>query len=135
MDRTNARYLTRDDFDDEIDFVSCDVSFISLKLIIPVIDEIVNDEAVVLIKPQFEAGREKISKGVIHDKSVHIEILNDITNFIHDNSSFHISGLTHSPIKGPEGNIEFLCYLTHSDNKYGYDIDNIVFEAHEILGR
>ena len=132
-DRTNARYLTRKDFDDEIDFASCDVSFISLKLILPVLDEIVRDEAVVLIKPQFEAGREKISRGIVKDKKIHAEVLENILQFIHDETKFFAAGLTYSPIKGPEGNIEFLCRITHNEINYVYDINDIVNSAHEKL--
>lgn len=135
MDRTNARYLSRTDFPERVDFASCDVSFISLRLILPVIDDVVKDDAVVLIKPQFEAGRERISKGVVRDKAIHADVLEGITSFIHEHTAFNIAGLTHSPIRGPEGNIEFLCYLTHSDNADNYSIDDIVNNAHEILGR
>ena len=135
MDRTNARYLTPEDFPERIEFASCDVSFISLRLILPVMDECVKDEAVVLIKPQFEAGRERISKGVVRDKAVHVEVLEGMTRFIRENTGFSVAGLTYSPIRGPEGNIEFLCYLTHSDTPVNYDINAIVDEAHETLGR
>lgn len=126
MDRTNARYLTRSDFPEKIDFASCDVSFISLKLILPVLDEIVHDEAVVLIKPQFEAGREKISRGIVKDKAIHVEVLREILSFINERTNFFVNGLTFSPIKGPEGNIEFLCKVSHSKSYYDYDINDIV---------
>ena len=147
-DRTNARYLTREDFPDEINFASCDVSFISLKLILPVLDEIVHDEAVVLIKPQFEAGREKISHGIVKDKKIHVEVLENILQFIREQTKFCVTGLTYSPIKGPEGNIEFLCRITHNknyqdydnvnrisqtENDYIYDVNDIVNLAHENL--
>ena len=135
MDRTNARYLTRENFPDSINFAGCDVSFISLKLILPVIDDVA-DSAVVLIKPQFEAGRDKISKGVVRDKSIHAEVLENITSFIDNNTNFVISGLTHSPITGPEGNIEFLCYLTREEeNKIFLDIDSILDEAYKFFER
>ena len=136
MDRTNARYLTRSDFPDEIEFASCDVSFISLKLILPVIDEILstNGEAVVLIKPQFEAGREKISGGVIKDKNIHAEVIESIVNFIKERTKFFIAGLTYSPIKGTEGNTEFLCHLTHNKTEFNFIINDIVNEAHDELG-
>lgn len=130
MDRTNARYLTREDFPERIEFASCDVSFISLRLILPVIDA-VSDEAVVLIKPQFEAGRERISKGVVRDPAIHEEVLEEMCGFIREHTNFHVSGLTYSPIRGPEGNIEFLCYLTRSENARKHDINAIVKEAHE----
>lgn len=132
MDRTNARYLTRTDFPDEIEFAGCDVSFISLKLILPVLDDIVKEDAVVLIKPQFEAGREKISHGVIKDAKIHFEVLENITQFIKDNTQFFISGLTYSPIRGAEGNTEFLCHLTHiKNNNFDFDINHIVMQAHK----
>ncbi len=133
MDRTNARYLTRENFSDEIDFASCDVSFISLKLILPVIDAILNTdgEAVVLIKPQFEAGREKISNGVIKDIKIHAEVLENLVNFIRNETKFFIAGLTFSPVRGMEGNTEFLCRLTHREKIFDFDIENIVNAAHE----
>ncbi|MBQ6110839.1 MAG: TlyA family RNA methyltransferase [Synergistaceae bacterium] len=135
MDRTNARYLTRNDFPEQIELSVCDVSFISLRLILPVIDDILDSkgEAVVLIKPQFEAGREKISHGVIRDESIHVEVLEGMMNFIHESTKFFVAGLTHSPIRGTEGNTEFLCYLTHEKITYEPDINVIVREAHEIL--
>ena len=135
MDRTNARYLTREDFPERVEFASCDVSFISLRLILPVLDECVKDEAVVLIKPQFEAGRERISKGVVRDKAVHAEVLEGMMRFIREHTAFSAAGLTYSPIRGPEGNIEFLCYLTRSDTPLNHDINAIVDEAHKVLGR
>lgn len=137
MDRTNARYLTHENFNEIIDFGTCDVSFISLKLIIPVLDDVLNSdygEAVVLIKPQFEAGRENLNRdshGVIKDKKIHVEVLNGICDFIDKNTKFFISGLTHSPIRGPEGNIEFLCWLTRINNNYEINTDNIVNLAHK----
>lgn len=130
MDRTNARYLTRENFKDLIEFASCDVSFISLKLILPVLDEIVRDEAVVLIKPQFEAGRDKISHGIIKDSRIHIEVLKDIANYIEKETRFSISGLTYSPIKGAEGNIEFLCLITRTKKEFNLNIEDVVNEAH-----
>ena len=132
MDRTNARYLTRSDFPERIEFAGCDVSFISLRLILPVLDEIVNGGAVVLIKPQFEAGRERISHGVVRDKAVHIEVINSMLDFIGEKTEFNVTGLTYSPIKGPEGNIEFLCRVSHSEcNDDKFDVSDIVNEAHE----
>ena len=135
MDRTNARYLTRKNFPEQIELAVCDVSFISLRLILPVIDDILDShgETVVLIKPQFEAGREKISHGVIRDENIHVEVLEGMMKFIDESTKFYVSGLTHSPIRGTEGNTEFLCYLTHSENAYKPDINVIVREAHEKL--
>lgn len=131
MDRTNARYLTRENFPDVIEFAGCDVSFISLKLILPVLDEIVQDEAIILIKPQFEAGKEKISHGVIKDRAIHIEVLESVTEFIREQTKFRIAGLTYSPIRGAEGNIEFLCYVTHNESALNFNVNDIVNEAHE----
>lgn len=131
MDRTNARYLTRSDFTEEIEFAGCDVSFISLRLILPVLDDVVKNDAVVLIKPQFEAGRDRISRGVVRDKAVHSDVIAGILQFIRYNTSFKIAGLTYSPIRGPEGNIEFLCHIKHGGDDNNFDIDDIVDEAHE----
>ena len=131
MDRTNARYLGRENFPDRIEFAACDVSFISLRLILPVLDDVADGEAVVLIKPQFEAGREKISRGVVKDKAVHVEVVEGILSFIREETKFNVAGLTYSPIRGPEGNIEFLCHVTHGGNDNNLSVGDIVDEAHE----
>ncbi len=131
MDRTNARYLTRENFPERIYFAGCDVSFISLKLILPVLDDVAEGEAVVLIKPQFEAGRDKISRGVIRDKAIHSEVIEGILQFIRENTRFNVAGLTYSPVRGQEGNIEFLCHITHGGEDKNFSINDIVDEAHE----
>ena len=113
MERTNFRYVTHAEIPEEIDFASVDVSFISLKIILPVMYELLkeNGEAVCLIKPQFEAGREKVGKkGVVRDVNVHIEVIEKIVEFA-SKQKFKVSGLSFSPVKGPEGNIEYLIYL------------------------
>ncbi len=118
LERTNFRYLDKEKVSEEIDFASIDVSFISLKIILPVLREFLKSEgkAVCLIKPQFEAGREKIGKkGVVRELSTHIEVIEMITQFALENG-FSILGLTFSPIKGPEGNIEYLMLIEKSDN-------------------
>ena len=146
MDRTNARYLTRGDFPEEVEFASCDVSFISLRLILPVLDEVVKDEAVVLIKPQFEAGREKVGKkGVVRDPKVHIEVIGRVIAFasgladeadtLETNAGqrrFYAAGLSFSPIRGPEGNIEYLLHLTKEPGTAEAlpEVKQIVEEAH-----
>lgn len=135
MDRTNARNLTRSDFPEDIYFAGCDVSFISLRLILPVLDDVVSGEAVVLIKPQFEAGRGKISRGVVRDKSIHVEVIRGILQFIHGNTNFTVKGLTYSPVRGAEGNIEFLCYVGRGGNDANFDVNDIVNEAHEYTKR
>lgn len=117
LERTNMRKVTREQVPDEIDFFSVDVSFISLKLILPVARALMaeNAEAVCLIKPQFEAGREKVGKkGVVRDPEVHIDVVNGIYNFVLQNG-FDVLNLDFSPIKGPEGNIEYLIHLRKSE--------------------
>ena len=118
LERTNARYLTREQIPEEIDFFSVDVSFISLKIILPAVRPLLRDggQAVCLIKPQFEAGREKVGKkGVVRDKKVHEEVVESICGFALENG-YSVLGLTFSPVKGPEGNIEYLIFLQKSDD-------------------
>ena len=117
MERTNFRYVTHEQIPEEIDFASVDVSFISLKIILPVLRELLKDdgEAVCLIKPQFEAGKEKIGKkGVVRDPSVHTDVVETITGFAVE-TGFTLKNLDFSPIKGPEGNIEYLMHIVKSD--------------------
>ncbi len=113
MERTNIRYVTSEDIGEAINFASIDVSFISLKLVLPVAYNLLSDdgEIVALIKPQFEAGRGQVGKkGVVRDKSIHLEVIKTVLDFA-EKTSFGICGLSYSPIKGPEGNIEYLAYL------------------------
>lgn len=113
MEKTNIRYVTPDQIEDAIEFSSIDVAFISLtKVLIPVRDLLVEDgEVVCLIKPQFEAGREKVGKkGVVRDKSVHIEVIEQVTDFARQIGFLPLK-LDYSPIKGPEGNIEYLLHI------------------------
>lgn len=113
MERTNVRYLKKEDIEDVPSFASIDVSFISLKKVVPVVSSLMSDdgEIVALIKPQFEAGRDKVGKkGVVREKETHREVVTDIVNFLKEND-FGIIGLTYSPIKGPEGNREYLVYF------------------------
>ena len=117
LERTNFRYATREQVPDEIDFSSVDVSFISLYHILPVLNSLLanSGEAVCLIKPQFEAGKEKVGKkGVVRDLNVHLEVVKKIISLAVENG-FSVLGLQFSPIKGPEGNIEYLIYLKKSD--------------------
>lgn len=118
LERTNFRYVTKEHVPDELDFASVDVSFISLSLILPVMRTLLKDngEAVCLIKPQFEAGKENVGKkGVVREKSVHIAVIEKIVNLIIDNN-FTLLNLDFSPVKGPEGNIEYLCYIKKTEN-------------------
>lgn len=135
MERTNARYLEKESFQDQIDFVTTDVAFISLTKILPAIKRVLKPdggEAVVLIKPQFEAGREKVGKrGVVKDPRVHLEVINNIVSFSKE-EGFIIKGLTFSPIKGPEGNIEYLLWLGLSETEIQHqniDPDAVVREV------
>lgn len=112
MERTNIRFVTMEDIGEELDFASIDVAFISLKLVLPVAKNLLkeNGELVALIKPQFEAGREKVGKkGVVRDPEVHKEVICEITMFAQENG-FEVLALEFSPIRGPEGNIEYLMY-------------------------
>ena len=117
LENTNFRYVTKTEVPDELDFASVDVSFISLYHILPVMRTLLkNDgEAVCLIKPQFEAGKENVGKkGVVRDKNVHIAVIKKIVDLISENN-FTLLGLDFSPIKGPEGNIEYLCHIRKTE--------------------
>ncbi len=122
LERTNMRKVTKDQVPDPIDFFSIDVSFISLRLLLPVARQLLteNGQAVCLIKPQFEAGREKVGKkGVVRDKKVHTEVIQGIFDFCLENG-YDVLNMDFSPIKGPEGNIEYLIHLRKSDNPKSY---------------
>ncbi|MCM3269338.1 TlyA family RNA methyltransferase [Paenibacillus elgii] len=134
MERTNFRYMQPGDLQGpEPAFASIDVSFISLKLILPPLKQLLapQGQVVALIKPQFEAGREKVGKsGVVRDPRVHQEVLEDILRFAQD-IGYAIRGLTYSPIKGGEGNIEFLVHLLHTDEPglSGPELDRLIREV------
>ena len=136
MERTNARYLTHEQVPDELDFASIDVSFISLKLILPAVNALLRDGGHVacLVKPQFEAGREKVGKkGVVRDPAVHREVLEHFLGHARG-SGFGVLDLTYSPIRGPEGNIEYLGYLRKSDEPdAAVDTAAVVEASHQAL--
>ena len=137
LERTNFRYVTEEQIPDKLQFASVDVSFISLKLIIPVMKNLFenNAHAVCLIKPQFEAGKENVGKkGVVRDKSVHISVIEKIINIVSDNN-FSLLGLDFSPIKGPEGNIEYLCYIEKNNNAVvaDYNAEDVVNASYNAL--
>ena len=140
MEKTNIRYVTPNDIDDELDFASVDVSFISLTKVLGPARALLKDggEMVCLIKPQFEAGREKVGKkGVVRDKSVHEEVVNNIISFALSNG-FSVLDLEYSPIKGPEGNIEYLVHIKKTDDpikEESVDIHSVVEAAHGELDR
>jgi len=140
MEKTNIRYVTPADIPDRVELSSIDVSFISLtKVLVPVKQLLTDDgQIVALIKPQFEAGREKVGKkGVVREKSTHLEVIEAVMAFA-VGQGFEILNLDYSPIKGPEGNIEYLLYLQkHADGgvypDYAADPGMIVEEAHRNL--
>ena len=139
LERTNFRYVTDQQVPDAIDFASVDVSFISLRLILPVLFRLLKTggEAVCLIKPQFEAGREKVGKkGVVRDPAVHEEVIQTVCLTALE-VGFSILGLTFSPVKGPEGNIEYLLYIQKTPLpavSSSIDIAELVRQAHASLG-
>lgn len=136
MEKTNIRYVTEGQIPEKADFASVDVSFISLTKVLPAAVKLLRDEAhmVCLIKPQFEAGREKVGKkGVVRDFSVHKEVVELITNSAVE-LNFFIKGLTFSPVKGPEGNIEYLIYMQKRNEKMGEaEIDNILTNIDKVV--
>lgn len=136
MERTNARYLSHEQIPDEIDFFSVDVSFISLNLILPAVRSLMREggQGVCLIKPQFEAGKEKVGKkGVVRDKAVHLEVLEHFLEHAAA-AGFTLRGLTFSPIRGPEGNIEYLGWLsTEGETDFVPDLPALVEESHGAL--
>ena len=135
MERTNARFMTPEWFPEPITFASIDVSFISLRLILPPLYASMSEtgEVVALIKPQFEAGRSEIGKnGVVRDASVHERVIREILAFAHE-IGFCISGLSFSPITGPKGNIEFLLYMQKSSTKNDASLHNISDSVAEIV--
>ena len=135
LERTNIRYVTDEQVTDKIDFASVDVSFISLELVLPVAYNLLSDdgETVCLIKPQFEAGRENVGKkGVVRDINVHKNVINKIYLFAKQ-LGFAVCGLDFSPIKGPEGNIEYLIYLKKQGTDANINIDYTVLQSHKVL--
>ena len=136
LERTNARYLTHEQIPDELDFASVDVSFISLKLILPALRGILKErgKVVCLVKPQFEAGREKVwKKGVVRDPKVHLEVLEHF--LVHaGEAGFGVKDITFSPIRGPEGNIEYLGYLqAGAESTWSGELSTLVEQSHQTL--
>lgn len=132
MERTNIRHVTPEQLQEPVEFFSVDVSFISLKHIFPVAAAVTtqNAQGVCLVKPQFEAGREKVGKkGVVREAQTHREVLNTAISYAVQNK-FSVCGVDFSPIKGPEGNIEFLLHVQKSEIPHGID-EQMVFELVE----
>lgn len=141
MEKTNIRYVTPDDIGEPVDFSSIDVSFISLtKVLTPIRDYLRdNGEIVALIKPQFEAGREKVGKkGVVREKSTHLEVIRKVMDYAMS-IGFDLCALDFSPIKGPEGNIEYLIHLRkcaeETGTNHGIDPDTVVGKAFDTLAK
>ena len=139
MEKTNIRYVTPEDIDDKIEFASIDVSFISLTKVLPAVKELLTDsgEIVCLIKPQFEAGREKVGKkGVVRELSTQIEVVEMIVGYARS-IGFRTLHLSYSPIKGPEGNIEYLLHISKDESKTDeeFDIKALVEESHNELNK
>lgn len=139
LERTNFRHLEYETVGEDIDFASIDVSFISLRLILPKLMEFLKKggNVVALVKPQFEAGRENVGKkGVVRDKNVHFQVLSDISKFC-EGMGLQILGVDYSPIKGPEGNREYLLYLERVEAVEEFvseeTIMNIIEKSHEDL--
>lgn len=140
LENTNIRYITKEQVPDILDFFSVDVSFISLELVLPAARPLLRDDgtAVCLIKPQFEAGREKVGKnGVVRDKKVHTEVIEKIVSFCLNNG-FSVIDLDYSPVKGPAGNIEYLAYICKAGEPKAYkafDIAGLVEKSHTELDK
>ncbi len=135
MERTNIRYVTPEDLGEALDLSVVDVSFISLKLVLPVVAGLLTEDGRVanLIKPQFEAGKGKVGKkGVVREPEIHLEVLENYVENAHA-AGFKVLDVTFSPIKGPEGNIEFLGYLAKQGEEHIPDLAEVVRQAHEEL--
>ena len=140
MEKTNIRYVTPEDIGDLLDFASVDVSFISLTKVLPPAKELLKEDGqmVCLIKPQFEAGREKVGKkGVVRDPAVHLEVIRKVIDFAKE-TGFSVLHLEYSPIKGPEGNIEYLIHIQKGNvniQEEPADAAAVVAAAHAELDR
>lgn len=140
LERINVRYLTEEQITEPVNFVSIDVSFISLTLVLPVAKRFLkeNGEIVCLVKPQFEAGKGKVGKkGVVREPNIHLEVLQKITNFCKE-YNLYIKNLDFSPVKGPEGNIEYLFYLVNSSKETTItdeDLNELVARSHDELSK
>lgn len=137
MERTNARFLTAEDFGGELfDLLVCDASFISLRLLFAAFENVIKTEGLIvtLVKPQFEVGREHIGHGVVTDEKLHKTVLDNIAEYVENETGLKILDATYSPIKGPEGNIEFLLLMTSKNSVHEakeISFAKIVEEAHE----
>jgi len=136
MEKVNVRYLDTSLIDERIDFISIDVSFISLKLVLPVAAKLLSEDGclVCLVKPQFEAGREQVGKkGIVRDARVHEEVIEKVIGYGADNGLYS-HGLTYSPITGAKGNIEYLLFMKKTPNASNPDIAGVVEDSHMMNG-
>ena len=136
LERMNLRYITREEIPEALDLAVMDVSFISIRLVLPAVQKLLKNDAdlICLIKPQFEAGREAVGKkGVVRDGAVHAEVIRQILDFA-ASQSLQVVGLDYSPIKGPEGNIEYICHMKNREGPAApVDVDAVVRASHEAL--
>ena len=135
MEKCNVRYLDVDEIGRNVDFISIDVSFISLKLVFPVASQLLHDDAclVCLVKPQFEAGREQVGKkGIVRDPDVHRQVIENVIRYGEENGLYSW-GLTYSPVTGTKGNIEYLLFMKKKKCDNTLDVDKIVSESHNTL--
>ena len=135
LERLNARYLKPEDLGERVDLATVDVSFISVRLILPPLRTVVKPKGglIVLIKPQFEAGRERVRKGVVRDPAVHERVLRELARFVQE-EGFTLRGAAYSPLRGPEGNIEFFFYLRNTPGEgVKLDFATLVAEAWAVL--
>ncbi len=134
LERCNLRYVTREQIPEELDLAVMDVSFISIRLVLPAVQRLLKPEAdlICLIKPQFEAGREEVGKkGVVRDEAVHRAVVESIVTFA-PTIGLSVVGLDYSPIRGPEGNIEYLCHMCNAPGRDGcFDVAALVARSHE----
>jgi len=136
-EKTNIRYFDTKPIENKIDFISIDVSFISLKLVFPVVSKVLKEKGSVLclVKPQFEAGREQVGKrGIIRDSKIHAEVIKKVIGYARENL-LEFSALTYSPIKGAKGNIEFLLYLKNDSDKSDFMTDKLINECVDMAHR
>ena len=136
MERTNLRYVTTEQISEPLELAVMDVSFISIKLVLPAVRELLipGADLVCLIKPQFEAGRDEVGKkGVVRDAEVHCRVIQSIVDFAPE-TGLTVMGLDYSPIKGPEGNIEYICHMKNGAYEAAsIDIEALVKASHEAL--
>ncbi len=136
IERKNARYLSKEDIKEAVDVVTMDLSFISVKKVLPVISSLVSIDfkIIVLIKPQFEVGREYVGRGVVRDPALHFGVLVDIRDFAERELPFSMTGVCYSPIKGAKGNIEFFGLFGYGESVADEVVYGVVKEAHERFG-